>query len=182
MIEEPIAIIEKQKPPVMRLLIGGFFFLFGLVCPVFIPLVLLIDLPTALKTIISGLLALGIPELLMLVAIAILGRPGYEYLKSRTFQVFRKYSPPAKVSRTRYMIGLVLFVVPILFGLMLPYVSDLLPLYKENYLVMNITLGLIFLSSLLVLGGNFWDKLRSLFIYNSKAVMVKKEKEKESNL
>jgi hypothetical protein len=181
-IGEPKAIIEKQKPPVMRLLIGGFFFLLGLICPVFIPLVLLIELSAVYKTIISGLLALGIPELLMLIAIAILGRPGYAYLKASIFQVFRKYGPPAKVSRTRYMIGLVLFVVPILFGLVLPYVSDILPLYKENYLVINITLNLIFLFSLLVLGGDFWDKLRSLFIYNSKAVIEKKEKEKESDL
>ncbi|HEY9114877.1 MAG TPA: hypothetical protein VIN10_09250 [Bacteroidales bacterium] len=169
-------IIQKQKPPVVRLLTGGFIFILGLICPVFIPLVLITDLSAAAKTIFSGLLALGIPELLMLVAIAILGRPGYEYLKSGIFHFFKKYGPPARVSRTRYRIGLVLFITPILFILLLPYTSDFLPFYKEYGLPFNITLDLVFLASLLVLGGDFWDKLRSLFIYNSKAVIRKKDK------
>jgi len=174
-IDESKVIIENQKPPLMRLLIGGFFFILGLICPVFIPLVLITDLSAAFKTIISGLLALGIPELLMLVAIAILGRPGYEYLKTSVFRLFKKYGPPARVSKTRYRIGLVLFISPILFGLLLPYFSNLLPFYIENSLAINITLDLIFLTSLLVLGGDFWDKLRSLFIYDSKAIIEKKE-------
>lgn len=167
---------EKQKPPVLRLLTGGFFFVLGLICPIFIPLVLITNLPVAFKTIFSGLLALGIPELLMLVAIAILGRPGYEYLKANIFQLFKKYGPPAKVSRTRYRFGLVFFISPILLGLLLPYFSSLLPVYDENRLVINISLDVVFLISLLVLGGDFWDKLRSLFIYNSKADIEKKEK------
>jgi hypothetical protein len=167
---------ENQKPPVARLLIGGFFFILGLICPIFIPLVLITDLPAAFKTIFSGLLALGIPELLMLVAIAILGRPGYEYLKSGLYKLFRKYGPPAQVSRARYRIGIVLFVMPIIFSLVLPYIYDMIPFYYENSLTINIFLDMIFLISLLVLGGDFWDKLRSLFIYNSKAVIEKKEK------
>lgn len=176
MIDESKVIIEKQKPPVMRLLIGGFFFILGLISPVFIPLVLITDLSVAFKTILSGLLALGIPELLMLVAIAILGRPGYEYLKTVIFRFFKKYGPPARVGQTRYRIGLVLFISPILIGLLLPYFSNLLPFYIDNRLVINIGLDLIFLISLIVLGGDFWDKLRSLFIYDSKAVIEKKEK------
>jgi len=176
-VNEDLKIIaEKQKPPVTRLLIGGFFFILGLICPVFIPLVLITDLSVAFKSIISGLLALGIPEILMLVAIVILGRPGYAYLKSSIFQFFKKYGPPAKVSQTRYRIGLILFAGPILFGLLLPYISDLVPLYYENNLAINIGLDLIFLTSLFILGGDFWDKLRSLFIYNSKVIIEKKEK------
>jgi len=174
--EDVMLTTEKQKPPVLRLITGGFFFILGLICPVFIPLVFLTGFSVAFKTILSGLLALGIPELLMLIAIAILGRPGYEYLKSNVFQLFKKYGPPAKVSRARYRIGLVFFISPILFGLLLPYISGLLPFYSENSLVINISLDVIFLISLLVLGGDFWDKLRSLFIYNSKAVIEKKEK------
>lgn len=181
MSEELNLITEKQKPPLMRLLTGGFFFLLGLICPVFIPLVLTTNLPVAFKSIFSGLLALGIPELLMLIAIAILGRHGYEYLKASIFQIFKKYGPPAKVSRMRYRIGLVLFIAPIIGALVLPYVSDILTRYKENYLVINIALSLTFLISLLVLGADFWDKLRSLFIYNSKADIEKKEKQVDSH-
>ena len=167
---------DRQKPPVVRLLTGGFFFILGLICPVFIPLILITSLPVAFKTVISGLLALGFPELLMLAAIAILGRPGYEYLKSSIFQLFKKYGPPENVSRARYRFGLVLFISPILSGLLLPYFSGILTFYQDNSLLINISLDVVFLISLLVLGGSFWDKLRSLFIYNSKAVIEKKEK------
>lgn len=165
----------NKKPPLVRLTIGGIFFIIGLICPVFIPLVILSDLPTGIKALFSGLLALGIPELLWLVAISILGKPGYEYLKSIIYQFYKKYGPPSQVSQIRYRLGLVLFIVPLILSLFLPYTKDLIPIYNQYELIVNISIGIIFLISLFVLGGDFWNKLRSLFLYNAKAILPSKK-------
>jgi hypothetical protein len=164
----------NKKPPVIRLIIGGIFFVIGLICPVFIPLVIISDMSVGLKTLFSGLLALGIPELLWLVAISILGKPGYEYLKSVIFQFFKKYGPPSKVNRNRYRIGLVLFILPLISVLSLPYLKDVFPFYQQYALSFNISIGVVFLISLFILGGEFWNKLRSLFLYDAKVILKSK--------
>lgn len=78
-----------------------------------------------------------------------------------------------KVSRTRYTIGLVMFAVPIVFGWLAPYAADLIPGYPGNELTYAIVGDLLLLVSLFVLGGDFWDKLRALFIGGAKAVFPK---------
>ena len=127
------------------------------------------NLSTGWKATLSGLLALGIPELFMVIAAAVAGKEGFSYIKSKIFGLFKKYGPPDTVSKTRYKIGLVLFLIPILVGWMLPYITHLIPYYEENKYVINITSDIIFITSLFVLGGDFWDKLRALFVYSARA-------------
>jgi hypothetical protein len=164
---------EQVVRPGWRFRLGLVFFVLGLVCPVFIPLVTMTDLPTKWKAGISGLLALGIPELLWLVAIAVMGKEGFTYIKSRFFGVFKKVAPPDAVSKTRYRIGLVLFLLPILFGWLVPYAPHLVPGYGTHRFAMNLAGDLILISSLFVLGGDFWDKIRSLFVHKAKAQIPK---------
>jgi len=112
-------------------------------------------------------------EVLGVVAVAIMGKSGYAYIKNRVFGFIKQYGPPAEVSRTRYTIGLVMFAVPIVFGWLAPYAADLIPGYLGNELTYGIIGDLLLLVSLFVLGGDFWDKLRALFICGSKAVFPK---------
>ena len=88
----------------------------GWLCPLLIPLITRTSLATEWKTIISGLLAVGIPEVLTVVAIAIMGKSGYNLIKERIFSFLKKHGPPDRVSLTRYRIGLVMFVLPVIFG------------------------------------------------------------------
>jgi hypothetical protein len=118
---------------------------------------------------VSGAL-LGGSEVLGLVAVATMGKNGYAYIKNRVFGFLKQYGPPAEVSRTRYTIGLVMFAVPIVFGWLAPYAADLIPGYPGNELTYGIIGDLLLLVSLFVLGGDFWDKLRALFIGGAKAV------------
>ncbi len=46
---------------------------------------------------------------------------------------------------------------------------DLIPGHKENRLVMNLIADFLFVASFFILGGDFWDKFRALFIYEAKA-------------
>ena len=175
--------VEKNKdeivvPPKGRLIWGGIVFVSGFLSPLLIPLVIASDLTPGFKSLVSGLLALGIPELFMLIAVAILGKAGFSYLKSKIFSWFKKYGPPDTVSLTRYRIGLIFFLVPILLGFVLPYVWELVPFIKQNILIIVISGDVILLISLLILGGDFWDKLRSLFVYKSRAVLINDQTQK----
>ena len=100
-------------------------------------------------------------------AVAIMGKPGYEYVKSLFLQAFRRVGPPRVVGRFRYRVGLMMFCIPILFGWLAPYMSELLDLHR-HILVLAITGDALLLFSLFVLGGDFWDKLQSLFIHDAK--------------
>jgi hypothetical protein len=128
------------------------------------------NLSTGWKATLSALLALGIPELFMIIAVAVAGKEGFNYIKSKIFGYFKKYSPPDTVSKTRYRIGLVLFSIPIFVSWLLPYFTHLIPSYEGSRYLIGVVGDVVLISSLFVLGGDFWDKLRSLFIYGAKVV------------
>jgi hypothetical protein len=148
-------------------------FVAGFCSPLLVPLVARTSLPAAWKTTLSGLLLLGIPELFTLIAAAVLGKQGFDYLKGhikRAFgRFFKKHGPPEAVSRRRYRIGLVMFTVPIVLGWMTPYAFHHLPGYEEYRLLYGLSGDVLLIASVFVLGGEFWDKLRSLFVHGARA-------------
>ena len=93
-----------------------------------------------------------------------MGKSGFNYIKDRFFGFLKKYGPADRVSRTRYRIGLVMFLLPIFFGWLAPYVPTIVPDYDLQGLIVNLIGDVMFISSLFVLGGDFWDKLRALFV------------------
>ena len=113
----------KALPAGWRLYLGLGLFGLSLGTPIFIPLVAALNLSTELTAAISGLLVFGIPQVLMVGAIAALGKPGFLYLKGRLAGWFKQFGPPQEVSVARYRIGLVMFFLPILFALVAPYAS-----------------------------------------------------------
>jgi hypothetical protein len=162
---------HSAKPPAARLILGGAIFISGFLSPLLTPLVVTSSLPTTWKTAISGLLVFGIPELFMVIAVAVLGKEGYNYLKSKLFAILKKAAPPDEVSQIRYHIGLFLFLLPIFVGWLLPYFTSLIPHYEEYRMIINVSGDLMLLISFFVLGGDFWDKLRGLFVHKAKIIM-----------
>jgi len=160
-----------QRPPTGRLITGSIILVVGFLCPVLIPFVLTSGWHAGIITVISGLLAFGIPELFMIIAVAVLGKEGYNFLKVRFAKFMERYGPPDEVSPIRYTIGLILFILPISLGMLLPYLGLFFPFFFTYLLWFVIPSDIILLISLFVLGGHFWDKLRSLFIRNSRAVL-----------
>ena len=158
----------KPSLRIWRFSLGIFFFVVSLISPVFIPLVSATGLSIEWKTALSGLLVVGIPQLLTLLAIVFLGKSGFNYIKERMFGFLKRYALPSKVSRTRYYIGLVMFLLPFLFGWLAPYAPQLIPGYEAHRFAVNFTSDLLLLISLFVLGGDFWEKLRALFLYKAK--------------
>ena len=161
---------SKEHPaPGWRVPLGAGLFVIGWCTPLLIPLVTASGLATGWKTIISGALAIGIPEVFSIVAIAIMGKEGFAYLKGRVFGFLKKHGPPDQVGRTRYHIGLVMFALPLLFGWLGPYVIHRIPGYEPCRFWISLVGDVMFVSSLFVLGGDFWDKVRALFIHRAKA-------------
>ena len=155
---------RNESPPKSRLILGGTIFISGFLSPLTIPLVTGSNLSTEWKTMLSGVLVLGVPETFMLIAIAILGKQGFDYLKSRLWKAVR---PTDKVSSTRYRIGLVLFFTPILFGWLSPYLELWITALEAHQTRLAIVGDIIFAVSLFVLGGDFWLKVKALFTHDS---------------
>jgi hypothetical protein len=157
-----------KKPPKNRLIWGAAVFISGFLSPLFIPLVLSSGLSSGIKTVLSGLMAFGIPELFMIIAAGILGKDGFNYLKRYLLILLKVYGPPDTVSKARYTIGLVMFFIPIFIALFLPYLFNYFTIISVNYLTISISSDVLLVLSLFVLGGDFWDKLRGLFIRSAR--------------
>ena len=158
---------NPDSPPKSRLLLGGAIFILGQCAPLVIPLVVGSELPTNWKTFLSFLLFFGIPEGGILVSIMILGKSGFNHLRGLVSGKLKRYVLPQTVSRTRYRVGLVLFLLPLLYGWLSPYLPLLLHSYKPTMLEALVS-DLLLIVSLFLLGGDFWGKLRALFVWEAR--------------
>jgi len=165
----------QSPPPGWRFRLGIFFFVLGWVCPLFIPLVIASSLSTEWKTTLSGLLLVGGPEVLGLVSVAFLGKSGFNYIKARVLTFLKRHGPPREVSRTRYRVGIVILALLTVFSSFIYYAPDLIPGYEESRIAINLVADLLFVASFFVLGGEFWDKFRALFIYDAKALIPERK-------
>ena len=155
-----------------RLIIGVAVWIIGWVLGVaLIPVVNSTDLADGLKTTLNGVLLVGFPKLFLVIAVAIMGKPGFAYLKSLIASRFRRFAPAATVSPLRYRIGLILFVSIIVLSSVGDYLAaDAFAMRKQHPRALALAGDLLLVVSLFILGGDFWDKLRALFIREAKVV------------
>ncbi len=155
---------QPARPDQKRLFAGAAVLVLAQFAPLMIPLVVATDLPDGWKTVLSTFLILGVPEAGILLSAAILGREGFAWLKGKIFGYLKRALPPDRVSPLRHRIGVTMFVLPLLAGWLLPYLMPVLDNYVEYSLKVNIVGDVLLVLSLFVLGGEFWDKLRGLFL------------------
>ena len=141
----------------------------GWTCPLFIPLVSYADISTQTKTLVSGFLLIGAPEIFTLLSIFILGKSGFNFIKQQVFALLRRAAPSGQVSRIRYRAGLFMLLLHIVYANFTFYAPELIPGYSENRISMNLAADFLFLITLFVLGGDFWEKLRALTLYDARA-------------
>ena len=165
---------SKQPAASWRLKSGVALFLLSIAIPLIgIPVVTALGVSATITASFSGALLVG-AEVMGIVAIAVMGKDGYAYIKSRVFGFLKQYGPPREVSRFRYTLGLVMFTVPVLFGWVSIYAAQLIPGFTENLLPFALGGDILLLAGLFVLGGDFWDKIRALFIYDSEVHFTEK--------
>ena len=166
--------MSKESPtpaPSIRIRIGFALFIISMAGPpVLIPLMPLLGVSTATTATVSGVLLVG-AELLLLAGAAIAGKDGYAYIKHTVFGFIKSHGPAEHVSSTRYRIGLVMFLLPLLLGWATPYFGNYIPGFNEHTMHFAIAGDVILAISLFVLGGEFWNKLRSLFMHSATALI-----------
>jgi hypothetical protein len=154
-------------PPRGRIIAGiGVFALGWLVTLAIVPIITASALPASAQATVSGIVVFVGPKFGVLAAIAILGKPGFNYLKRK---VFGFLTPPAEVGPVRYRIGIVMFVGAILFAFLERYLGFFTPREIAPEIRSSLAIDVLLLASILVLGGDFWDKIRALFIREAKA-------------
>jgi hypothetical protein len=131
-----------------------------------VPLVAALGLSAAVTASVSGALLVS-AELLGLAAVATMGKSGFAFIKGRVFGFLARHGPAAEVGRARYTVGLVMFGAPFLFGWLAPYVAELVPGVGHPTVAFALAGDAVLVASLFVLGGNFWDKLRALFVHDA---------------
>ena len=151
-----------------RFFTGVTFFALSWITPFLALFVPSLGLPTTWSAVLAGSLVMGGPEVLAVLAVILLGKENFIYLKNRLFGWIKVQVFPA--SAPRYYFALTLMVGSSLvqwFGMYYPSVVAI----DEVVLVrVRLLLDLIFLSSLVLAGEQFWDKLRRLFTYDAPEV------------
>ena len=170
---------DEQIQVGWRIKVGFAIFIMSIGWPVLLPVLPLFGFSGSTIAAFSGAMLVA-AEVMIVTGAAIAGKDGFAFIKSKVFGFLKSYGPPKKVSRARYIIGLIMFVVPFLLGWASPYVGGYLPGYQEHPLHYAIAGDALLLISLFVLGGEFWDKLRSLFMHGAYAVIPEKHSTHDS--
>ena len=160
----------EERPTTARWRIGAAVVLFGLSLgwPVALPVLPVLGVSgKGIAAFTGGMVAVA--EILLVVAAAVAGKEGFETIKATIFAFLKSHGPPRMVGRTRYRVGLVLFAGPLLLGWAAPYFGHHLPRYDENPTAYAIAGDGALLVGLFLLGGEFWSKLRSLFVREATA-------------
>lgn len=113
-----------------------------------------------------------INKVFLLLVIAVMGKAGFQELKQRLFRHVSGYATSAdvEVSPARHRIGMVMFCLPLISSFLEPYIDALAPGLRPNSWALQLLGDVLLIGSFLVLGGNFWEKLRALFIRKARVV------------
>lgn len=157
-----------------RVKLGFALFIASIGWPLFLPIMPVLGFSGSSIATFSGAMLVA-AEVMLIAGAAVAGKDGFAFIKQKVFVFVKSFGPPQEVSRTRYTVGLVIFVIPLMFGWLWPYFGAYLPRLDEHPLVYAVAGDALLLISLFILGGAFWDKLRSLFIHRAYAVIPGKE-------
>ena len=139
----------------------------SLVMPLFAFLVPLFGLSLAQSAAVVGLLIAGGPEVVGLIGIALLGRNAFQYFTYQAKRAFRSAVLPTRVSKKRYYIGLSINVTSWIPLYLYGYFPTWLPSGDARIYILA-SAGLSFILSMFIMGGEFWEKFRRIFIWEGK--------------
>ena len=153
-----------------RIWLGLALFVVSIGWPILIPILPLLGVSAAVTAAFSGVMVVA-AELMLIAAAAVAGKEGFVFIKAKVFGFVGAYGPPREVSRHRYRIGLIMFAIPLAFGWASPYFGHQLPGFASSQWIYAVGFDVLLVISLFVLGGGFWEKLRSLFRHDAHAMI-----------
>jgi hypothetical protein len=140
----------------------------AVVLPLGAAVVPLLGLSVASSALLVGVLVAGGPEVLCIIAIALLGKDTFQYLAQRAKLALRRAVLDRPVSKTRYYSGLAVIMLSWLPAYIYAYFPAALPGGNARIYILA-AMDLAFVASVFVMGGEFWEKVRRIFVYEGKA-------------
>lgn len=151
-----------------RLYTGILLMITGFILPMGSLVVMQTSWPVSLKGLLGGICFFGF-EIMMIPAVAIMGKDNYNIIMTHALGWLKNFKPAGNVGKVRHSVGIILFLLPLVPTYIMGYIPAWLPDNSPIRLYVSIASDIIFLTALFVLGGDFWDKLRSLFILEARA-------------
>lgn len=138
-----------------------------------VPLAAVADVPGSKIAALTGALFI-INKVLLLLVITIMGKAGFQELKQHIYGFFSAMAPSAEleIGPMRHRIGLVMFCLPLISSFLEPYIDAIAPGLRPNNWILQMLGDALLIGSFFVLGGNFWEKLRALFIRTARVTGV----------
>jgi hypothetical protein len=155
---------------------GGWRFRFGIATFVLafalwllVPLAAMMQVSTSTVAALTGTLFICNKVLLLLV-VAIMGKQGFGQLKRRVFSYAAALVPAEPVGPFRHRIGIAMFCLPLISSFIEPYVDAIAPDLRPDSWGLQLTGDIMLIASFFVLGGNFWEKARALFVRTARVI------------
>ena len=153
-----------------RFVIGSGLLILAVVCGLAVPFLGLFHIEHDKAAIVSFLMLAH--HGLTFLAIAIMGRANFDRLTAPVHRAAaragEKIKPAGNVSRERYTIGLIMLVTPVVVLTAMHLVNEF-HLAHDVRVAISLAMQAMFLTSFFVLGGDFWDKARALFVWDARA-------------
>ncbi|NBA97527.1 transporter suffix domain-containing protein [Pseudomonas sp. R5(2019)] len=161
--------VSEPHSPTWRFKVGVGIIALMLGSWLMVPIAALMDVPGPRIAALTGVLFIS-NKVLLILAITIMGKSGFQQVKSRLAGYFSVLAPSVdvEVGPIRHKIGVIMFCVPLISSVLEPYVDTFWPGLRPNLWQIQLLGDLMLIGSFFVLGGNFWEKVRALFIRNAR--------------
>ena len=121
---------------------------------------------------------------LTFLSIAVMGRSNFERItapiRRAAAHAGRTIKPAGNISRERYKIGLIMLVSPLIVITAMHLVTEA-SLTHNMRVAISLVMQFTFVASFFVLGGDFWDKARALFVWDARAVFPEDHQHKKAD-
>lgn len=165
------SVVETTAPAAAgwRFKLGIVLFAFAFALWLLVPLAAATGASSARVAAITGAIFVA-NKVLLLSCIAVMGKAGFQQLKSLVFGYAKGLAPSGPVGPVRHVVGLVMFCLPLVSAMLEPYVDNLWPGLRPNLWQLQALGDLMLIASFFVLGGDFWNKVRALFVRTATAI------------
>ncbi len=161
--------VVETEAATWRFKLGIAIFIFAFALYLLIPLAAVMKVSAGMIAALTGALLIG-NKVLLLVVIAVLGKSGFQQLKHKVLGYVTVLAPTRTVGPIRHWIGVIMFCLPLLSSFLEPYIDAIAPGLRPNRWELQLLGDVLLVASFFVLGGNFWDKVRALFVRTAQIV------------
>lgn len=154
---------DVSTAPGWRFKVGIGIFVLAFALWLLLPLAASLGVPGGRIAALTGAIFIA-NKVLLVTCIAVMGKPGFQQLKSMVFGHAKRLAPSKTVGPTRHVIGLVMFCLPLVSAMLEPYIDNIWPGLRPNIWQLQALGDVMLIASFFVLGGDFWSKIHALFV------------------